>query len=355
MVTTLIVGVVLTSLPSPGPPPRTGAPLVRAVMLNEASTGVLVVPQRPGRNLVLLMTDRYTEVKVDGRTYQPKASALSEGYWVSVDLPAGRTRLEVRQGRQVVQQVLDLGSEPSPAAFGGADELECAAAALGALLGGSVEPLTSCPSQSLSERDAGALRALVANLAGRKVTSVRLVGDRTPRSVAADKVITDAARKAGIKVSTKDRSDAVIATAGWETAHAALSERAHSTPATFGVYLAPWLLQASIVAATGTSPLSPLWFDPDSEAVVGYLLALRRVAPQQSATSAGLAAYLAARAARGLPDADPGTTVRLYAATSGFEIMPMQNADGTPMKHGGTRIVWLPKGSLTPVSKPLTD
>ncbi len=349
---TLVVGVVLSSLPSPGPPARAGVPLVRTVTMDDAGTGVFVVPQRPGRNLVQVMTDRYTEIRIDGRTYYPQLLPTAEGYWTMVDLPAGRTRLEVRQGREVVQQVLDLGSVASPAVFDGPQDTECASAALGAALGGSRLPLTSCPSQALSDRDADALRALITYLDGRKVRTLRLVTDVTPRGRAAQATVAAEAKEAGIAVTTVDKADATLALAGWEAAHRGLADLAKSAPPTYGTFLAPWLLQDPIVAATGTSPLTPLGFNPDSPAVLDYLIALRRVGPEQSASVAGLAAFLAARKERGLADADPGSTVRLFAATSGFEIMPMSGPDGEPMTHP-VRFSWLPKGSLTPVTTPL--
>ncbi|MGQ0845223.1 MAG: hypothetical protein ACT4QF_13935 [Sporichthyaceae bacterium] len=351
MVATVVVGVVLTSLPSPGPPPREGVPLLRTVTLDDRSAGVLVLPQRPGRNLVQVMTERYTELRVDGRTYVPKALPTAEGYWAVVDLPEGRSRLEIRQGGEVVQQVLDVGSAPVPTPQAEPDA-ECASAALGALLGGSQAPLAACPAQALDDRDAGALRALVVELDRRKAGKIRLVLDRTPRSTAAEKVVAEQADAAGIELVASGSADATLALAGWDAALTTLSALAKDPPPVYGTYLAPWLVQDPIVAATGTSPLSPLWFNPDEDAAVGYLLALRRVAPNQSATSAGLAAYLDVRAARGLTNADPGEAIRIFASTSGFEIMPMGTVDGAPMKHG-VRVAWQPRGSLTPVSTPL--
>lgn len=351
MALTLGVGVVLSSLPSPGPPPREGVPLVRTVTLNDLAASVLVVPQRPGPNLIQVMSERYTELRVDGRTYVPEPLATAEGFWAVVDLPEGRTRLEIRQGREIVQQVLDVG--PAHVSVGAsAPDAECASAALGALLGGSQAPLAACPSQLLDERDANALRLLIGNIAGRGVRSLRLATDTTPRSVAAEKLVAPAARAAGMRIVDSGTADATLALAGWDAAVTELSGLAKSPPPLYGTYLAPWLVQAATVAATGTSPLAPLWFNPDDDTSLNYLLALRRVAPEQSATVAGLAAFLDARAARGLGGTAPGASVRIFAATSGFEIMPMTESGGRPMAHG-VRISWLPKGSLTPVSTPL--
>ena len=224
------------------------------------------------------------------------------------------------------------------------------------MLGGSRAPLAACPAEFLSPADTGALRGLVASLGTRGVTRLHLIIDTTTRGVAAERTVRAAARKAGIAVleqtPARGKTDAVLALAGWEVAQAGLEARRNQAAPLFGTYLAPWLAQAGVVAAAGGSPLTPLPFDPAGPEAQAYVLALRQVGPTESASAAGLIAFLAARG-QGLPAHD----VLLYAATTGFQVMPMGGgAGGTGgMDHGAVDATWLGGGALTPVSKPLSD
>ncbi|HUR74075.1 MAG TPA: hypothetical protein VMZ00_07350 [Sporichthya sp.] len=358
LVTALVAGAVLTSLPPPGPTPVAGAPMVRALTLDDATTGLAITPQRPGLNLVHVMTDRLTDVVVGGRQYRAEARPGTQGFWAEVQLPAGRSLLEIRQGRQVAAQIVNTGSGPVQAGLSGPDGAECAAAAIGAFLGGARVPLSACPSGSLSPVDAGALGALVGNLKTRGVHVLRLITDTTPRGIAAEKVIRGATKKAGIGVLEESapatapgkKPDATLAIAGWDVAQAALHVLRETPAPLYGTYLAPWLVQAGIVAAAGGSPLSPLPFDPTSPQAQAYITALRAVGPTESASSAGLLAFLAARG-QTLPAKD----VLLYAATGRFDIMPIGGdlttaAATAGHDHDGVDASWLGGGALTPVS-----
>lgn len=346
----IVVGAVLTTLPSPGPTPVAGVPLARALDFDEDTTGLLIAPQRPGRNLVHLMTQNLTDVVVDGRRYRASQRPGSQGVWAEVELPAGRSLLEVHQGTRVIAQIVNTGSGPIQSTLVGPDSAECAAAALGAALGGSRQPLTTCPAQALAPADAGALRAVVAGLAARGAKALRLITDTSLRGVAAERAARAAAKAAGLTVRELDpsglptgRTDAVLAVAGWEVTRTGLAAVA-GTPPLYGIYLAPWLVQATVVGATGTSPLAALPFDPAGPEASAYIAALRRVGPQESASAAGLYAFLAAQN-RALPTRD----VLLYAATGGFEIMPMNGGGTDTMSHGLSRS-WLGRGAVTPVS-----
>ncbi|HTJ35918.1 MAG TPA: CopD family protein, partial [Dactylosporangium sp.] len=353
LVAAVVAGTVLTSLPPPGPPPVAGAPLVRALTLDDVTTGLVITPQRPGHNLVHLMTDRLTDVTVAGRRYRAEARPGTQGLWADVVLPAGRSLLEIRQGRQVAAQIVNTGSGPEQADLTGPDGAECASAAMGAVLGGSRLPMGPCPSQSFTPEDALALSGLVAHLHTRGVHQLRLITDATPRGAAAETAIRSAARANGIAVVEAGAApagaapQATLAIAGWEVSQAALETlRAQPAPL-YGTYLAPWLVQAGIVAAAGGSPLAALPFDPAGLAAQAYVTALRRIGPGESASPAGLLAFLAA-AGEGLPPRD----VLLYAATAGFEVMPMAGdlGGGAGHGHGGVDATWFAGGALTPVS-----
>lgn len=349
----LLAGAVITSLPTPGPTPTAGAPFVRALEIDDALTGLVITPQQPGKNLVHVMTDRFTDLVIDGRKYRTEARPGSQGLWAEVELPAGRSLLEIRQGRQVAGQIVNTGDGPLQVGTTGPDGAECAAAALGAYLGGSRLPMGPCPSQSLSAEDAAALGGLIANLKTRDVKVVRLISDATPRGVAAVKVVKQATKANGISLLTygdAGKADATLSVAGWEVSQAALADLREKSPPLYGTYLAPWLVQAGIVRTAGGSPLSALPFDPGGALAQGYIVALRKVGPNESASSAGFAAYLAARG-EGLPPRD----VFLYAATAGFDIMPIGGelnsaANTSGHGHGGVDVTWFAGGALTPVS-----
>ncbi len=355
LVAAILAGAVLTSLPPPGPPPVKGAPLVRALDIDEAITGLVIAPQRPGTNLVHLMTDRLTDVVVNGRRYRAEPRPGSQGLWAEVHLPPGRSLLELRQGRQVAAQVVDTGTGPEQASLSGPNGAECAAAAMGAVLGGSRAPLAACPSDDLSPPDAVSFRALVGSLQTRGVKRLTLITDRTPRGLAAEKLVRPLAREAGMTVRERTvgageagagKADAVLAIAGWEVSENVLTALAAEKPPLYGIYLAPWLVQAAVVRAAGGSPLAVLTFDPTGPDVRDYIAALRRVGPAESASTAGLMAFLAARG-----EALPGGDALLYAATGGFEIMPMGGKGGDAgMDHGAIDLSWLGGGALTPVS-----
>lgn len=345
IVLAVVAGAVLTALPTPGPAPRSGVPLARRLLIGDAVTGLVVAPQRPGPNLVQLMTDRLTELVVDGRRYPTAPRPGADGMWAEVHLPAGHSRLEVHQGRHMAQQVLDAGAAPAAVALGGPDGPECAAAALGALLGGSHRPLVACPHQTLTPADADALRATVRELVRRGARSAGLISEDTPRSRAAAVTVRSAAAAAGMTIRQAGRAaDALIATAGWVATDEFLRSRSSRQP-TYGTYVAPWLMQAKLVAAAGGSLLAVLPFDPLGPVATVYIAALRRVAPTQSASAAGLLAF---RVARAYPSNLPPLT--LYAATRAFSVMPGAGA-GTGTSHHTAAEGWLLGGPLTPIGK----
>jgi hypothetical protein len=275
--------------------------------------------------------------------------------WAEVHLPPGRSLLELRQGRQVAAQIVDTGSGPQQATLAGPDGAECASAALGAGIAGSKAPLAACPADALVPADATALRALVGSLGTRGVKRLTLITDTSARGAAAEREVRAAAGAARIAVSeglpADGKPEAVLAIAGWQISELRLAQLNRGTPPLYGTYLAPWLVQASMVAATGGSPLAVLPFDPTGPDARAYLAALREVGPTESASTSGYLAYLAALG-RPLPPHD----LLLYAATVSFEVMPMggDEGDAGAMAHGGIDLTWFAGGALTPVSKPLT-
>lgn len=321
----------LGAIPRPAGLPTPGVPL-----LGEASGApVLVAPQRPGRNLVHLPD----EATVNG--VKAVARPGTNGTWAELDLPAGRSELRISRAGKESTLTVDTGSGPAARAV----DPECANAALGGLLGGGRSELTSCPSDALSTGDADAVHKLVDYLAGRKIPAITVVGDGSPRSKAAEEVV----RKAGIPVSSEQQpNSALVVVAGWSGAAAELNKVAveQTQKPTFvdGVYLAPWLLTASLLKSVVSSAI-PLRFDPRDPQTLAYTVALSNSFPGETGTIGGLDQWLAAQGQR----SDPA--VRLYASAQ-VDAMPMDSTmDGMEMAYPGQ---WVPNGTIVPISGPLS-
>ncbi|MFE1555083.1 hypothetical protein ACFW6V_08830 [Streptomyces sp. NPDC058734] len=322
-------------------------PLLGSLGLGGQQVPVLVVPNRPGRNLVGVAaagasagTDRERLVRGGPRP----GSTLT---WIPVELPAGPGRVWVSAGGSSAPLAVDTGragGNPAPAGLLGADGAECASAAAGAVLGGSAKAPAGCPSDALTEPDAAALRDTVAFLAGRGVRSLALAGDDSPRGRAAAAEVRAAAARAGIAVEAPDASARrpLVVTAGWSGAEAAVRDVEAGRTVAEGTYLAPWLLTAPLLSPSA-GQLIPLRYAPNSPAAVEYAAALGARLPGEVPTAAGYEAWRAARGAAGPAPA------KLYAAAVLY--VP---GSGGPSAAGGhhhtASASWLPSGMIVPVS-----
>ena len=323
MVVAFLAWTTFVALPRPAEPPTPGVPLLSAVSLSGQQVPVLVSPQRPGRNLV--------HVPVPGITVAGVAAterAGAQGYWAEVDLPAGRSDLAISGGGQESGVEVDAGQDPGPVV-----DPECATAALGGVIAGRKDPLTSCPSGALSEEDSGALRKILAFLASRQVSGITLVADDSPRGVAAAAVV----RRSGLRVSDRPVPDgALVVVSGWADAYQALTA---GIPAyTYGVYLAPWLLNGPIVNSVPSSTV-PLRFDPREQLAVSYAIALANAFGGETPSVGGFRAWL------GPAEQSSAGKVQLFASAQ-VSVMPMDH------DHGGAG-QWVPGGTVVPVSFPL--
>ena len=214
------------------------------------------------------------------------------------------------------------------------------------MVGGGTGEIAACPASVLEPADGRALEVLVADLHGRGLTSLYLVGDDSPRSRAAQGVVRAAAARVGLTVATTPHpDDGLLVLSGWEPAWATLTDataRATVTPTfTGGQFLAPWLVTPNVLAA-GSSTMFPLGFVPQEPVPRGYAATLTTVFADAAPSAAG---YLAWARARAVPAGD----VRLYGAAA-MDVMP-----GMPgMNHGDRAGAWLPGGSIVPLSGPLT-
>jgi hypothetical protein len=321
----------LGAIPRPADLPTPGVPLLSEA----AGVPVLVAPQRPGRNLVHL-PDTAT---VNG--VHAVARPGMNGAWAEVDLPPGRSSLQISRDGKESTLAVDTGSGTAARAV----DPECVNAALGGLLGGSRLALTSCPSDTLSTEDADSVHKLVDYLKGRKIPAITVVGDGTPRAKAAEDVV----RQAGIPVSdTEQPNSALVVVAGWSDAATELAKVAVSQTQkptyVYGIYLAPWLLTAPLLKSVVSSAI-PLHFDPRDPRTLAYTVALSNSFPGETGTIGGLDQWLAAQGQRTEP------AVRLYASAQ-VDAMPMDNTmDGMEMAYPGQ---WVPNGTIVPISGPLS-
>jgi hypothetical protein len=338
-----VIGGLLTGiLIAPGAPPP-GVPLLTDVSAGGRAVPVLVVPQRPGWNLIHIGA---TEAAVGLRASELTAAAPrpgASGVWALVRLPAGQVTLLILDNGATARLRLRTGPTASPLpALTGPDGAECASAVLGALVAGQDTSLHVCPSQRLTSADAGALRGIIRFIAGRSIHHVTLVADSSPRSVQAARVVLAACAAYGITagIPGSHPGGPVVIVSGWTGADAALRQVVANSLPSEGTYLAPWLLDAPLLSYSA-GQLLPLRYDPTDPATLRYIDQLDQRFPGEVATGTGYAAWLAATGSAQTSDA------HLYAAA----LIP----DPEEIGHShGLPLTWLPGGALTQVSGSLS-
>jgi hypothetical protein len=337
----LLAAGVVGENPDTGGTGAPGVPVVRPVDLSGRSVPVVVVPNRPGFNLVGI-GEAQAAAGLDRNHLAP--GILRPGStrrWVEVDLPAGASTLWISAGARTGSVRVDTGRSTSgPAAtLRGADGPECAAGAVGTVLAARDKPLTSCPADRLTAADAAALRVTVTFLAQRRERVITLVADDSPRGRAAAHEVRVAAARQRIEVTTSGRSrHPVVIVSGWTGAAAVLRAVAGGDVAAQGTYLAPWLLSEDLLAPSAGQVLA-LRYAPRDPVPAKYLAALSQRLPGESPSAAGYEAWAEALG-NGLQ-----SPVRLYAASE-VHVPGMP-----PHQHAGTD--WLPGGMIIPVSGPL--
>lgn len=378
-------------LPAPAPAAVAGQALLRTVPLDGQDVPLLIAPLRPGPNLVQLGGSGYTAsgapapaddhatarhdmtgmsghdmsthggsatVAADGDPVGFTSRAGARGGWAVLDVPAGTTSLTVSMGGDSATVPVDVGEDTagaSSAALTGRDGPECASAIVGAVLAGGPDAggVTGCPSQTLDPDQARALTATVRTMAEKGARNVRLVGDASPRSVAAARLVRDEGAKAGLAFSPaaeNDPNSALVVVAGWEHAVDVLGEtgaRSRTTPTHLGgTFLAPWLLTGEVLRQTASAFL-PLSFAPNEPDAQRYALALAATHPDTAPSASG---YLAWARTAGVPT-DPRPS--LYGAAAVNVPMSIEPA-GSSGHHGGPDpAAWFPGGTVVPVSGPM--
>jgi hypothetical protein len=347
-------GAVLTVLPFPATPPKPGVPLLRDVTVAGRRVPVFVAPGRPGWNLVHVGADR-ASVGMDRQRLAPaSARPGTTQLWATVWMPAGRGRLWIGYRGATAALPFDTGRRgPAGVDLRGPDGPECASVALGRVIAGVDTPLRSCPSGALSDSDADALTAMVRFIAGRGVHALALVGDVSARGVRATAYVRAAAGRFGLSVldlgtaSPRRSGDEgrvpVAVVSGWAGADGVVQAVSRGRLVAEGVYLAPWLLNAPLLAPAA-GQLIPLRFHPGDPPALRYIAALNRRFPGDEATQAGFLGWSSRVAGVTAP-------LRLYAASRIFVpggIGPLS------LDHGGHGAGhWLPDGAVVPITGPL--
>ncbi|MER7955102.1 hypothetical protein [Streptomyces sp. NPDC096030] len=333
-----------------------GTPVLRTLALGGKKVGVLVVPGRPGPNLVAVGAENAQAGTTAATLRAGERRPGSAQSWIPVDLPEGRSTLRISAGGAAGELSVDTGgaAQAPLAALATADGAECAEVALGALVAGERGPLTACPSDRLAERDATALRATVHFLAARGTRSVGLVSDDSERGRAAAATVRAAAAREGVDVTAPGRTtQPLIVTTGWPGAtDATLAVESGRTLAQ-GVYLAPWLLARSVITP-GAGQLIPLRYTPRRAEAMEYVKALTARMPGAYPSGGGYEAWQRVR------EEKPEPAPRLFAVSVAYVPGGMVSADGEGQsvghQHGGGETAeWLPSGMISPISGPLKE
>ncbi|MGI5238463.1 hypothetical protein [Dactylosporangium sp. CA-139066] len=325
---------VAVSLAGAPQPPDPGVPMLRTVAVGAGALPVFVTPQAPGWNLVHFGAEDVQAGLDPGALTPARARPGTAGSWALVNLPAGRSRLWIARGGATGSLKLDTGRTPSRADVTTDDGPECASAALGAVLAGSRERAGACPAQELTRDDAGALRAMVAFVAGRHAAAVSVVSDGSPRGAAARAVVESAARAAGLPV-TGPGEHPLFVLSGWAAADATLRDVGAGRVRAQGSYLAPWLLNGPLLTAP-SAPLLPLRFDVHDSTPSGYLAALTAAFPGEAPTGVGYTSWMRRHDV-------PAGPLRLYAASQLF----VPGDQGHDHQHSAS---WVPSGTVTAVT-----
>lgn len=329
-----------------------GAPVIRALMLGGEKVPVVVVPGRPGYNLVGISAVPAFAGSGRNSLTPGRTAAGGAQTWVGVDLPPGLSDLWVSTGDQAVSLAIDTGDgagDPAAAAaLRGPDGPECASAAVGAVLAGSATAPDHCPADALAPQDAAALRAMVGYLAARGDHRIALAADDSPRGEAAAVQVRATAKKFAMAVTGPGRERVpLVVVAGWTGADAAVQSVSKGTIAAEGTYLAPWLLYTPLLSPSAGQVIA-LSYAPQNAAAAQYLAAIDQRFAGAIPSSAGYAAWQRARGGGSGAGADEGR-VRLYCAA----VIYIPGVSGHD--HGRAQASWLPDGMITAITGPLPD
>ncbi|GAA5127404.1 hypothetical protein [Haloechinothrix salitolerans] len=327
--------------------PEPGVPYGTQISLGGERVGVVIAPHRPGVNLVHI-SRKGVLIGLDRERLRATTSRPGAGYgWATVRLRKDTETLWLSRGDDIVEVPISPGdTAPADVGFAGPDGPECLSLAHGALLADKTPP-NQCPSGRLGDADAAALREAMRFISDRGHEMVRLVGDDSPRSAAAEDIVRSASERHGIRVCAgllskrsgcPARPIPAVVVAGWEAADAAVNDLATGTLRSHGTYLAPWLLTPGLLTPPAGQVI-PLRYPAMDKPALRYLTA---AGTDGFAVPPSTGGYLAWREDRDDPAEE---TVRMYASASLTQ----------PFEHHTHHASWLPGGSVVPISNPLQD
>lgn len=146
-------GAVLTGVFAPGlgagpampPLALSEKPVVEQVAVGDEHLKIVVVPHRPGPNLVWVEAEGYLVGRAASELVAAERRPGAPGGWAMVDLPAGPSTLWVGQGDHKASLVVDAASSvPALPAITTAAGPECISAVVGAAMAGAGPPV-ACP------------------------------------------------------------------------------------------------------------------------------------------------------------------------------------------------------------------
>ncbi|APU15756.1 MULTISPECIES: DUF6239 family natural product biosynthesis protein [Actinoalloteichus] len=313
--------------------PLTGEPLLATASVDGRGVDLLIVPHRPGRNLVHVGSADVSVGTSPSTMVRATARPGAPGGWALLELGEGRDRLRVQVGERVGAVSIDPGDQQWDGAdLRDPDAPEYVSAVLGqALIDPRVE--VPWPASALSTQDAAVLRGLTAALAGRAVS---IVSDDSPRAEEAERVVREQAARHGVAVHDELTSSVtdVVVVAGW--ARAAATLRAMEPEPTRLRHLAPWLVTWELLS-TEVEQIFPLRYRPEDPVFHRHLLALPRDFRPAAPTAVGLDRWL--------------TAVR-HPATPTNERYRMSDTSGVP---GPDQPGWLHPTVVAVVSDPDPD
>lgn len=367
LVLAFAAGAILATMPRPAEAPMPGQPLLRPLDLGTRHLALLMLPMRPGLNLVHIgdsggqamptghhhggpqmsaMPGALT-VSAGGSQVLVAARAGAPGGWAVLNIPSGAKALTITGDGVPATVPINVGTAPADPAVQGAlagpDGPECASVVFGALVAGGTPDQDGCPSQRLTASDAGTLRDAVEFLAQRGITTLDLVSDASPRGVAAAGLIRAEAARRRLAVSTAGTSTGtLLVVSGWASAAAALTEQLGRAGAGETV-LAPWLLTGQLLSRASSEVL-PLTFDPQEDAPRRYAATLAAIFPGETPSAGGYLSWARYTGAR----VDKRAT--FYGAAPVDVPMGMDDMDMNPADQPAN---WYPNGAIVAISPAL--
>jgi hypothetical protein len=230
----------------------------------------------------------------------------------------------------------------------GPDAEECASQTAGVLLGGGDPHRLPCSSTSAEVQQFGG--AFAGFLAEKRVRSVVVVADSSPRSVGMTDAFVRVAAADGLGVQVvhvasevSSWGDAAVITSGWSTAKDVLAATESSpAPPVRGSFLAPWLLSSAVTGAPGRVQTAiGLPFDPSASSTTAYLAQIASRAPGAIASEAGFEGWLAARRAAGRAP----TAIQFFTPAR-IDILPPSIDAG----HDHSGASWVTGGQMAAIS-----